>query len=221
MRQFKTDGVLFDLDGTLWDSGDGVVEGYNLTAERMGLGRTFTPDQMHSVMGLQSQAILDRLVPDLSPERQIAFRNEVSRCECEILRTGRGSRLLPGVRELLETLRPLCPLFIVSNCMNGYIEAFLEAYGLASYFADYEHPGRTGLSKGENIRLVACVMVCTSVTRRWISKARVLPVSPSSGPAMALAPSPATTQLSTIRASFPLCSISCIEGRSWQRRPFP
>ena len=26
MRQFKTDGVLFDLDGTLWDSGDGVVE---------------------------------------------------------------------------------------------------------------------------------------------------------------------------------------------------
>lgn len=154
MRQFKTDGVLFDLDGTLWDSGDGVVEGYNLTAERMGLGRTFTPDQMHSVMGLQSQAILDRLVPDLSPEQQIAFRNEVCRCECEILRTGRGSRLLPGVRELLETLRPLCPLFIVSNCMGGYIEAFLEAHGLASYFADYEHPGRTGLSKGENIRLV-------------------------------------------------------------------
>ena len=113
-----------------------------------------TPDQMCSVMGLQSQAILDRLVPDLSPERQIAFRNEVCRCECEILRTGRGSRLLPGVRELLETLRPLCPLFIVSNCMGGYIEAFLEAHGLASYFADYEHPGRTGLSKGENIRLV-------------------------------------------------------------------
>ena len=38
--------------------------------------------------------------------------------------------------------------------MGGYIEAFLEAHGLASYFADYEHPGRTGLSKGENIRLV-------------------------------------------------------------------
>ena len=57
MRQFKTDGVLFDLDGTLWDSGDGVVEGYNLTAERMELGRTFTPDQMHSVMGLQLSLI--------------------------------------------------------------------------------------------------------------------------------------------------------------------
>ena len=175
MRQFKTDGVLFDLDGTLWDSGDGVVEGYNLTAERMGLGRTFTPDQMHSVMGLQSQAILDRLVPDLSPEQQIAFRNEVCRCECEILRTGRGSRLLPGVRELLETLRPLCPLFIVSNCMNGYIEAFLEAHGLASYFADYEHPGRTGLSKGENIRLVMerngvrhGVYVCLLYTSRCV-----------------------------------------------------
>lgn len=154
MRQFETDGVLFDLDGTLWDSGDGVAQGYNLAAERMKLGRSFTPEQMHSVMGLQAQAILDRFVPDLSREDQEAFRDMVSRCECEILRTGTGSRLLPGVREMLEALRPRCPLFIVSNCMDGYIEAFLEAHGLAAYFADYEHPGRTGLSKGENIRLV-------------------------------------------------------------------
>ena len=154
MKRFLADGVLFDLDGTLWDSGDGVAEAYNLAAERMRLGRAFTPEQMHSVMGLQAQPLLDRLVPDQTPERQQAFREEVTRCECEILRTGRGSRLLPGVRELLEALRPRCPLYIVSNCMDGYIEAFLEAHGLASTFRDFEHPGRTGLSKGENIRLV-------------------------------------------------------------------
>lgn len=38
--------------------------------------------------------------------------------------------------------------------MDGYIESFFEAHGLASYFTDFEHPGRTGLSKGENNRLI-------------------------------------------------------------------
>ena len=60
MKRFLADGVLFDLDGTLWDSGDGVAEAYNLAAERMRLGRAFTPEQMHSVMGLQAQPLLDR-----------------------------------------------------------------------------------------------------------------------------------------------------------------
>ena len=36
----------------------------------------------------------------------------------------------------------------------GYIEAFYKSHGLEKYFTDYENPGRTGLSKGENIKLV-------------------------------------------------------------------
>lgn len=154
MNKMDTDGILFDLDGTLWDSGEGVTEGYNLAARRMGLSCVFTQDDLHGIMGLQAQQVLDRLVPELSPADQKRFQEEACRCECEILRTGRGSFLLPGVRELLDALRPLCPLFLVSNCMDGYIESFFEAHGLASYFTDFEHPGRTGLSKGENNRLI-------------------------------------------------------------------
>lgn len=151
---FTPDSILFDLDGTLWDSGDGVAEGFNLAARRCGLPHRFTTDDLHAIMGLQEREALERLVPELSLAEQLAFGEEARRCECEVLRTGRGSVLLPGVRELLGALRGKAPLAIVSNCMEGYIEAFLEAYGLADVFADYEHPGRTGLSKGENIRLV-------------------------------------------------------------------
>ena len=46
-------------------------------------------------------------------------------------------------------------LFIVSNCQSGYIELFLEKTGLADCITDSECAGRTGLSKGPNIRLVA------------------------------------------------------------------
>nr|WP_275951711.1 HAD-IA family hydrolase [Flavonifractor plautii] len=45
-------------------------------------------------------------------------------------------------------------MFIVSNCQDGYIEAFFQAHGLGKFFKDYENPGRTGKPKGDNIALV-------------------------------------------------------------------
>ena len=45
-------------------------------------------------------------------------------------------------------------LFIVSNCQDGYLQAFLNHHKLSSYFDDHEMSGRTGLTKGENIRIV-------------------------------------------------------------------
>ena len=45
-------------------------------------------------------------------------------------------------------------LAIVSNCQEGYIEAFLAYHGLEKYFDDTENFGHTGHGKGDNIRLV-------------------------------------------------------------------
>ena len=45
-------------------------------------------------------------------------------------------------------------LFIVSNCIDGYIESFLRTSGLSNYFLDFECNGRTKLRKGENIELI-------------------------------------------------------------------
>ena len=43
---------------------------------------------------------------------------------------------------------------MVSNCGLGYIEAFFTGNQTGCFFDDYENAARTGLSKGENIRLV-------------------------------------------------------------------
>ena len=45
-------------------------------------------------------------------------------------------------------------LAVVSNCQRGYIDAFLASSGAGDLFLDYEEWERTGLTKGENIRLV-------------------------------------------------------------------
>lgn len=62
--------------------------------------------------------------------------------------------LYPGVVEGLKTLSQYYPLFIVSNCPEGYIEAFLDRSSLSELIQDYESMGRTGQTKGQNILAV-------------------------------------------------------------------
>lgn len=61
---------------------------------------------------------------------------------------------LSHVEDVLKKLSEKYKLYIVSNCQDGYIESFYEFHKLEKYFLDYENPGRTGLSKGENIKLI-------------------------------------------------------------------
>ena len=72
----------------------------------------------------------------------------------EYLHTHCGT-LYPDFRLTMETLRADgFELAVVSNCQLGYIDAFLSSSGAADLFLDYEEWERTGLTKGENIRLV-------------------------------------------------------------------
>jgi len=52
----------------------------------------------------------------------------------------------------LRRLAARHPLFIVSNCQAGYIEAFRRWSGLGACFRDFECWGHTGLTKGANLR---------------------------------------------------------------------
>lgn len=50
----KTQGILFDLDGTLWDSSVQVVEAFNIVlAQQPDINRQITLQDMQSWMGLQ------------------------------------------------------------------------------------------------------------------------------------------------------------------------
>ena len=51
-------------------------------------------------------------------------------------------------------LREKYHLYIVSNCLDGYIQSFLTYHRFWDCFEDLECLGRTGKTKGENIRLI-------------------------------------------------------------------
>ena len=61
----------------------------------------------------------------------------------------------PREEETLAALKAQCPLCVVSNCEDGYIQAFYQGTGLGKFFTDFESAGHTRLPKRENIKLVA------------------------------------------------------------------
>ena len=147
--------IIFDLDGTLWDSAPAVADAWNIVFEKADPSLPkLTTENIHSVMGMTMKEIGQVLQPMLREELRERVFEECCRFEVEYLHTHSGT-LYPKMRETLEALREDgYRLAVVSNCQCGYVEAFLKSSGAGDLFDDYEEWERTGLTKGENIRLV-------------------------------------------------------------------
>ena len=147
--------LLFDLDGTLWDSAPAVAEAWNEIFQRECPGlKPLTVDDIHGVMGMTMKEISLALYPEADMPRRDEIFDICCRHEVEYLYSHCGT-LYPNFRNVMETLKAEgYDLAVVSNCQTGYVKAFLVSSGAADLFIDYEEWERTGLTKGENIRLV-------------------------------------------------------------------
>lgn len=148
------DALIFDLDGTLWDSTETVAAAWTAVVRRMGQPRrTITPREIAGVMGKAHRELCQALLPGMPAPEQEAL---ALACYAEEERAlhARGGRLYPGVAAGMPALARHYPLFIVSNCQQGYIETFLAWSGLAPRVRDYECHGNTGADKAENLRRV-------------------------------------------------------------------
>ena len=148
-------GIIFDVDGTLWDSAKPVAESWTLMLERRypELARIITPDDMYRNMGKTMDAIGADLFPGLAPDKRDEVMDACMRYENEYLADHPGVTY-PNMKETLAALSREYGLYIVSNCQEGYIEALMAACGIASYISDTECFGATGRPKGDNSRLV-------------------------------------------------------------------
>ncbi len=147
-------GIIFDMDGTLWDSSEGVAKSWTeIVKKEYDKERVITQEDIQGVMGRTMDKIADALFPELSKEDRMGLLRKCCDYENEYLRI-HGGVLYPDLEETLIALKENFDLYIVSNCQAGYIEAFLEHYGFGHYFKDIECYGNNDLPKSENIRKI-------------------------------------------------------------------
>lgn len=145
------DAIIFDVDGTLWDSRVPVAHSWNRTlSEVYGRPIDHSPEYLGTQFGKAMDEIAAFLFPDKEPEEQARLAARCFEEETRWLYREPGT-LYPGVEDTLAKLSARWPCYIVSNCQRGYIQVMLATTGLGKYFSGTLCYGDTQTPKGKTL----------------------------------------------------------------------
>lgn len=148
----KFDSIIFDLDGTLWDSSPNVVLAWQAAKQQVDyIKEDFTQAMIRSITGMTYKSIFETLLPYLNEEQRNEFKAIAAKVELETLYE-KGGDLYPGLDETLAYLVGKYKLFIVSNCQSGYIEVFFKISQMEHYFLGHQCFGTKNMPKADNIK---------------------------------------------------------------------
>ncbi|HVW98777.1 MAG TPA: HAD family hydrolase [Mucilaginibacter sp.] len=148
----RFDSIIFDLDGTLWDSTGNVALAWQAAMDEVEyMDELMTRERVRSITGMTYDAIFDKLFPALTPVQRAEVQAACGKHELEILHK-KGGELYPALEETLDYLSKKYRLFIVSNCQSGYIEVFFKISKMEHYFMGHQCFGTKGNPKSENIK---------------------------------------------------------------------
>ena len=146
------DAVIFDADGTIWDSAGPITASWNIALEK------HCPYPLHletstirSMLGRPMTDFYALFREEMSLEEKQALLDACTEEEERYIRQHHPD-FFPGVLEMFRDLSKKVSLYILSNCQCGYIDLVIEAGHLQPYVSGQLCFGDTGLPKSGTIR---------------------------------------------------------------------
>ena len=144
--------LIFDIDGTLWDSRALVAEGYNIQLREEGYDHLcVTAEDLKPLFGKVMTEIADAILASVPENQRYALMERCMDTENRYLAENECRIGYDGVKETLEELAKRYRLFIVSNAQCGYPELCMEKLGIGHLIEGHLCFGDTGTEKGQTI----------------------------------------------------------------------
>lgn len=149
----KPEMIIFDLDGTLWETMETTCKSANEIMKKHNIDHEITKETVANTMGCNFEESAKNYMPDIEREKRLLLMKEITDYNSRKL-AEEGGNLYPNLEETLKKLKEKYKLAIVSNCGPNYIESFLESSKLGVYFDDFAAASKMQIPKGEAIRKV-------------------------------------------------------------------
>ena len=148
------ESIIFDVDGTLWDSRALLAQAYNAQLAAEGIqGLHVTAEILKPLFGKPMDKLADGLFEGVvpAPERYRLMDRCITRMDAFMEEKAGPHMGYPELLSTMEALKKNHRLFIVSNGQKGYPQMAANKLGLAHLMDGYLSWGDTGKSKGQTI----------------------------------------------------------------------
>jgi phosphoglycolate phosphatase len=143
------DAIIFDIDGTLWNACATSAKGMNRTLENLKIPKVLTTQDIENISGKPSDQVLPILFGELLDQHPDLIER-IDEGERQAIEE-EGGLIFDGVIKGIQELSQVSKVFLVSNCDDWYLEAFIKFAGLSKYISGANCYGLSGITKANMI----------------------------------------------------------------------
>ena len=146
--------LLFDVDGTLWDTTNSTYKAENIITKKYNLPEV-TKETIRKCFGYNRVESAKVYFPTLDLDTAIEYKIEADKEKIRIINEENIDVSYPRTKETLELLSKDYELYIVSNTGNVlYLEAFVNSSGTKELFKGLVAASALQISKADAIKKV-------------------------------------------------------------------